>query len=43
MSKHKKIERTREIERKRRRRKKTLDERKKAAIADAKKTKLQTS
>ena len=35
MSRHKKIERVREIERRRRRRKKVLDARKKQAILDA--------
>ncbi|MGA1867109.1 MAG: hypothetical protein ACMUJM_01040 [bacterium] len=39
MSRHKKIERMREIERKRRRRMKTLRLRKKEAILDAKKKK----
>ena len=39
MSKHKKIERVREIERKRRRRKKVLDTRKKEAILNSQKNK----
>lgn len=40
MSRHKKIERIREIERKRRRRKNVLDERKKQAILNAQKNKI---